>query len=56
MAARSTDTGWLEKQFESALPVEQLEHLGEALLEFTAAAELDAWLAAHPLPSKAGHD
>ena len=30
-----------------ALPVEQLEDLGEALLDFTAAADLDAWLSAH---------
>ncbi|WPL19281.1 hypothetical protein Thiowin_04398 [Thiorhodovibrio winogradskyi] len=36
-----------------ALPVEQLEDLGEALLDFTATAELDAWLAAHPQRPKA---
>ena len=30
-----------------ALPVEPLEDLGEALLDFTAAADLDAWLSAH---------
>jgi hypothetical protein len=30
-----------------ALPVEPLEYLGEALLDFTAAADLDAWLSAH---------
>jgi predicted transposase YdaD len=36
-----------------ALPVEQLEDLGEALLDFTAPADLDAWLGEHPQPSKA---
>ena len=30
-----------------ALPVEPLEDLGEALLDFTAAEDLDAWLSAH---------
>ena len=30
-----------------ALPVEPLEDLGEALLDFTASADLDAWLSAH---------
>jgi predicted transposase YdaD len=35
-----------------ALPVEQLEDLGEALLDFTAPADLDAWLGEHPQPSK----
>ncbi|MDG4560245.1 MAG: DUF2887 domain-containing protein [Candidatus Competibacter sp.] len=36
-----------------ALPVEQLEDLGEALLDFTAPADLDAWIGDHPQPSKA---
>jgi predicted transposase YdaD len=36
-----------------ALPVEQLEDLGEALPDFTAPADLDAWLGEHPQPSKA---
>jgi predicted transposase YdaD len=36
-----------------ALPVEPLEDLGEALLDFTAPADLDAWLGEHPQPSKA---
>ena len=36
-----------------ALPVEQLEDLGEALLDFTASADLDAWIGDHPQPSKA---
>lgn len=36
-----------------ALSVEQLEDLGEALLDFTAPAELDAWLDAHSRPPKA---
>jgi len=30
-----------------ALPLEQLETLAEALLDFTGPADLDAWLAAH---------
>jgi hypothetical protein len=30
-----------------ALPLEQLEALAEALLDFTGPADLDAWLAAH---------
>ena len=30
-----------------ALPLEQLEALAEALLDFTGQADLDAWLAAH---------
>jgi predicted transposase YdaD len=30
-----------------ALPLEQLEALAEALLDFTAPADLDAWLASH---------
>ncbi len=31
-----------------ALPVEQLEDLGEALLDFSATADLETWLAKHP--------
>jgi predicted transposase YdaD len=31
-----------------ALPVDQLEDLIEALLDFSATADFDAWLAAHP--------
>ena len=31
-----------------ALPVDQLEDLIEALLDFSAAADLETWLAAHP--------
>lgn len=30
-----------------ALPLEQLETLAEALLDFTGPADLDAWLAVH---------
>jgi hypothetical protein len=30
-----------------ALPLEQLEALAEAVLDFTGSADLDAWLAAH---------
>jgi hypothetical protein len=32
------------------LSVEQLEALGEALLDFTTPAALDVWLQAHPQP------
>ncbi len=41
--------GLTEAQHEQikALPVEQLEDLGEALLDFATAADLDAWLSAH---------
>lgn len=31
----------------TALPLERLEDLGEALLDFTTSADLDAWLARH---------
>jgi hypothetical protein len=34
-----------------ALPFEQLEELSEALLDFTALSDLEAWLRQHPLPS-----
>ena len=36
-----------------ALPVEQLEDLGEALLDFAAAADLDDWLNVRAKQSKA---
>jgi predicted transposase YdaD len=35
-----------------SLPVEQLEDLGEALLDFSAAADLETWLATHPTPQQ----
>ncbi len=34
-----------------ALPFEQLEELSEALLDFNALSDLEAWLQQHPLPS-----
>jgi len=34
-----------------ALPLEQLEELSEALLDFTALSDLEVWLQQHPLPS-----
>jgi hypothetical protein len=39
-----------------ALPVDQLEDLGEALLDFTAPGELDAWLDACPQPQQGKAD
>ena len=41
--------GLTEAQHEQikALPVEPLEDLGEALLDFATAADLDTWLSAH---------
>ena len=51
---------WLLARFDDltlkeilAMLGEQLEDLGEALLDFTAPADLDAWLGEHPQPSKA---
>ncbi len=34
-----------------ALPLEQIQELGVALLDFAALSDLEAWLAQHPLPS-----
>jgi flagellar biosynthesis/type III secretory pathway protein FliH len=34
-----------------ALPLEQLEELSEALLDFAALSDLEVWLQQHPLPS-----
>ena len=35
----------------SALPLEQVEELSDALLDFGALADLTAWLQQHPLPA-----
>ncbi|WP_242479682.1 DUF4351 domain-containing protein [Lamprobacter modestohalophilus] len=39
-----------------SLPVDQLEDLTEALLDFSAAADLETWLAAHPAPQQTACD
>jgi len=39
-----------------ALPLEQLEALSEALLDFAAPSDLELWLQQHPLPSSSASD
>ncbi|MBK5941176.1 DUF4351 domain-containing protein [Halochromatium roseum] len=41
----------LEQARVQALPVEQLEDLSEALLDFSTAADLETWLAMYPNPT-----